>query len=1052
MKIESFLQKFVSFSDKIPPSFGGISEKEFFYELRICNALKTDATVNMLKFFFGGLSVLVEQIDGTQDLSILVSKVDVPDSYLAFDVLNFLEQNKNLGWFMGIGPFGPEFFHLNDLTHGLVLGSSGYGKSNFFRFLISQTLAFQDDVVNFIIDPKQVDFKSFDHHKRVAFVASSQSEWVSMIHSLLIEQGFREHLFSNAFEVPPVSLVEYREFKKKFSREDLPDLPRLLVWVDEAHMLFPELSSYQSSIGPYLEPLIKKGRAFGIHFIFSSQRWSDLPSGIKSQANTLMAFYTPEAHQLPDVISSVAVHNKEVKRGRLSYFNPRSCKISSVQTPLLSSTEALGLALKFNSASQYPKQGLTRLKVRKDWLTKPVLAHRIANGHNLKSLVSAGEKSSSADPRDTSYVNSFLDCYDHFESSSAVKALPPQAPPQGAPVSTAGDESLESLFDRILQENSGQKAESISGSHSNPAVVSTEKSHNLFLEEPRRVDNLPEFESLIQETHQKILSSKPDLKWALRDLSGNLGLRVIQRAHKSGFEVRSVKSSVCLSEMVFSKPINEKLSRYLNELREVDQGNKASLLILSGPKGSGRLTLIEALAAEIGASLKKGSEQDVDEVLFLSRDLELSEGVKTPSKESPKNLKVEKSILYFENDEQAIRFYRHAPAEKIVVLLKDEAPPYRALFGLPSDEVVFKYLDEPHVGITLSANTWSEDSEYEALISSVLQRNLFVGQKQGWAKLFKASGIVSLPSAVWAIAERSRKLALYKNKPFSDECLEMVLSQYRGEKEVQRSQNIEVVKPIKSLSDLITSDSTRRDLEDVIYKAKNLESNRYKFLENLRKSGRMVALFLGPPGTGKSMAAEVVAKETGRDLWVASYDKMVKGMVGATEEILTDIFTAASASHVILLIDEADALLANRESLDEAYLKRWINHLLMLIESFNGVLILTTNHADKMDSALSRRIDIKAHFAEPDEVQMVEIMKRLLQPDAPLSAEFDFAAVVKDIKLSGGLVRNAIERAVLKMERLSLSELSSDFMREVFLETQAENELISKKAREISLR
>ena len=111
----------------------------------------------------------------------------------------------------------------------------------------------------------------------------------------------------------------------------------------------------------------------------------------------------------------------------------------------------------------------------------------------------------------------------------------------------------------------------------------------------------------------------------------------------------------------------------------------------------------------------------------------------------------------------------------------------------------------------------------------------------------------------------------------------------------------------------------------------------------------MVALFSGPPGTGKSMAAEIVAKEAGKELWICDFGKMQSSYVGETEKILSEIFFRAQTSKVVLLLDEADAFLTNRSGNQSSYMVKWVNHLLTLIENYNGILILTTNFPENLD-------------------------------------------------------------------------------------------------------
>lgn len=113
----------------------------------------------------------------------------------------------------------------------------------------------------------------------------------------------------------------------------------------------------------------------------------------------------------------------------------------------------------------------------------------------------------------------------------------------------------------------------------------------------------------------------------------------------------------------------------------------------------------------------------------------------------------------------------------------------------------------------------------------------------------------------------------------------------------------------------------------------------------LHRVNGVAALFSGPPGTGKTMVAGLIALELGLELYQVDLSKVVSKWVGETEQQLARIFDAAAARHALLLLDEADALLARRTEVKAAvdrYANLEVNYLLQRVEAFGGITILTS--------------------------------------------------------------------------------------------------------------
>lgn len=170
------------------------------------------------------------------------------------------------------------------------------------------------------------------------------------------------------------------------------------------------------------------------------------------------------------------------------------------------------------------------------------------------------------------------------------------------------------------------------------------------------------------------------------------------------------------------------------------------------------------------------------------------------------------------------------------------------------------------------------------------------------------------------------------------------------------------------------------------------------------------ALFFGPPGTGKTMAAEVIANELCLDLYKIDLSQVVSKYIGETEKNLHQIFREAEISRAILFFDEADALMGKRSDVKDAH-DRYANletaYLLQKMEEYEGVTILATNLRQNMDEAFTRRIRFIIEFPFPDEERRLRIWQGIWPRETPLAETVDLPFMAKRFKLSGGNIRNA---------------------------------------------
>ena len=169
-------------------------------------------------------------------------------------------------------------------------------------------------------------------------------------------------------------------------------------------------------------------------------------------------------------------------------------------------------------------------------------------------------------------------------------------------------------------------------------------------------------------------------------------------------------------------------------------------------------------------------------------------------------------------------------------------------------------------------------------------------------------------------------------------------------------------------------------------------------------------LFSGLPGTGKTLAAEVIAGALHADLLVIDLARLVSKWIGETEKNLAAAFDQAEGTGAVLFFDEADALFGKRTEVSDAH-DRYANiesaYLLARLERFDGVAILATNLRGNLDKAFLRRFELALEFSEPGPLERAAIWRAQFPPRAPLAADVDIDALAALHPLPGALIRNA---------------------------------------------
>jgi hypothetical protein len=218
------------------------------------------------------------------------------------------------------------------------------------------------------------------------------------------------------------------------------------------------------------------------------------------------------------------------------------------------------------------------------------------------------------------------------------------------------------------------------------------------------------------------------------------------------------------------------------------------------------------------------------------------------------------------------------------------------------------------------------------------------------------------------------------------------------------------VEPAVGWSDLVLPPASLAGLRDL--------TNRVRWRDRVlgdwqlrRAGGRgegVTALFAGEPGTGKTMAAEVIAGELGLDLYVIELSTVVDKYVGETEKNLERVFSDAEGVNGVLFFDEADALFGKRSEVSDArdrYANLEVAYLLQRMESFDGLAVLATNLRANLDEAFARRLSLIVEFTRPDVTQRQALWAKSLAA-VPLADDIDLDFCADAFDLAGGDIRN----------------------------------------------
>ena len=220
------------------------------------------------------------------------------------------------------------------------------------------------------------------------------------------------------------------------------------------------------------------------------------------------------------------------------------------------------------------------------------------------------------------------------------------------------------------------------------------------------------------------------------------------------------------------------------------------------------------------------------------------------------------------------------------------------------------------------------------------------------------------------------------------------------------------LRTVHTLADVVLPGEARSRVDDLASRIQHRSTvvEEWGFGDHHDHASGLIALFHGPPGTGKTMTAAAVAASAGLPAYVIDLSALVSKYIGETEKSLAKVFDRATRERCVLVFDEADAVFGARTEVGDAhdrYANQEVSYLLTRIEEYAGIVILTTNLVGNIDSAFQRRIHVMVEFPEPGPDEREQLWASVVPSRLPLDAEVDLPALARRYPLTGAQIREA---------------------------------------------
>ncbi|HEX8146411.1 MAG TPA: AAA family ATPase [Pyrinomonadaceae bacterium] len=465
--------------------------------------------------------------------------------------------------------------------------------------------------------------------------------------------------------------------------------------------------------------------------------------------------------------------------------------------------------------------------------------------------------------------------------------------------------------------------------------------------------------------------------------------------------VRVVKPSADLGELLLPDGMVEGLTRLFRgaHAATAEGGAGALAFILSGPAGAGKEFAAEALCRDAGCGLLVAdvhgmSKANVSLARLLARLF--------------REARLRRAAVYLdgaetvlgdgEQEASARRALLAALGEFEGVALLGSREPWHPSEGAPAGRFFHVTLPAPDYAARLQL--WQRFLAREGAAAEGEIETEALADKFG----FTAGRIRD------AVAEARQRALLREGAGFRITTADLYHA-CRAQSSKKLLALARKITPLYTWNDIILPPDQLEHLREVCAHVKHRQRvfADWGFGGKISLGKGLSALFVGPSGTGKTMAAEVIAGELGLDLFKIDLSCLVSKYIGETEKNLSRVFEEAEQSNAILFFDEADSVFGKRSEVKDShdrYANIEVNYLLQRMEEYEGVVVLASNYQRNIDEAFTRRIRFIIEFPFPDDDYRRRIWGKVFPEHTPLGEDIDFEFLSHKLKLTGGNIRN----------------------------------------------
>ncbi|MFC7597919.1 ATP-binding protein [Terrabacter sp. GCM10028922] len=217
---------------------------------------------------------------------------------------------------------------------------------------------------------------------------------------------------------------------------------------------------------------------------------------------------------------------------------------------------------------------------------------------------------------------------------------------------------------------------------------------------------------------------------------------------------------------------------------------------------------------------------------------------------------------------------------------------------------------------------------------------------------------------------------------------------------------------VHTLADVVLPAAARTRVDDLAARIthRDMVVDDWGFGAHHDNATGLIALFHGPPGTGKTMTAAALAASAGLPAYLVDLSALVSKYIGETEKSLAKVFDRAARERCVLVFDEADAVFGSRTEVGDAhdrYANQEVSYLLSRVEQHPGIVILTSNLLANIDNAFQRRIHVMVEFPEPGPPERERLWAAVAPPSLPMDPEIDLHGIARHYPLTGAQIRDA---------------------------------------------